>query len=137
MDDGFIKELTPDEIKMATIQFMGQHLTGEMKELNKNIIGQSATLRSLSLDPVKVLQTVPSDRAPSYANVVNAGINLQAPTNIPYMQPVQQPVVNQPQPQVDPNQLELDFSSSNLAKSIFDRLEAIDRKIEKLLQQTT
>ena len=41
--DEFLKELSPEEIKLATIQFMGQHLTGEMKELNKNIVGESST----------------------------------------------------------------------------------------------
>jgi len=126
MEDTF-RELTPEEIKLATIQFMGQHLTGEMKELNKNIIGESATLRSLSIDPLKVIQTIPGDKRP-YATTVNAGINI-APNAIHHPIPVQQ----SQQPTVDPNQLEFDFGKSNLANSILDRLDSLSSKLDKVI----
>jgi len=125
--DEFLKELSPEEIKLATIQFMGQHLTGEMKELNKNIVGESSTLRSLNIDPVKVLQTVPG-RGQPYATAVNAGINL--PSQPIHHIPVQQaPVVAQP----DPNQLEFNFSSSGFTNSFLEKIDAINSKLEKII----
>jgi len=132
MDDTF-KALTPEEIKMAALQFMGQHLTGDLKELNRNIIGQNATLRGMTLDPAHVLNSVPGvPSAPAVVNhvpiqqpmhtVVNAGINMQQPlTPIPVQQ------------QSDPNQLEFNFESSPLSKQIFDLIDRMDRKLDKLI----
>jgi hypothetical protein len=132
MDDTF-KELTPEEIKLAALQFMGQHLTGDLKELNRNIIGQNATLRGMTLDPAHVLNSVPGAlSAPAVVNhvpiqqpmhtVVNAGINMQQPlTPIPVQQ------------QSDPNQLEFNFESSPLSKQIFDLIDRMDRKLDKLI----
>jgi hypothetical protein len=118
-------ELTPDDIKLATLQFMGQHLTGEVKELNRNIIGQSSTLKGVALNPVEVLKTVPSSQHVP-ATVVNAGINVNC--NAPILTPQLQPTVIN-----DPDQLEFDFNNCNYAKLIFERLDVIDVKITKLV----
>ena len=127
MDDTF-RELSPEEIKLATIQFMGQHLTGEMKELNKNIVGESSTLRSLSIDPVKVLQTVPGDNGRPFANVVNAGVNIPQQRFVPVQQPVQVQPIQQPVP--DPNQLEFDFAKQ---ASLLERIDSINSKLDKII----
>lgn len=125
------KSLSPEEIKLATLQFMGQHLSSEIKELNNNLVSQSATLRNLSMDPNKVLNTIPSRAPNTYSTTVNAGINVveTPPVNAvpPAVVAVQSPIVN------DPNQLEFDFNNSNYAKLIFDRLDSIDRKLSKLI----
>lgn len=126
------KALTPEEIKLATVQFMGQHLTGEMKELNKNIIGESATLRGLTIDPMKVINSVGGSSP--YATAVNAGINVQRPQPQPQPQPAS--IVNiqpsSPQTVNDPDQLTFDFEKTSYAKSIFDRLDAINSKLERI-----
>jgi len=126
------RSLSPEEIKLATLQFMGQHLSSEIKELNNNLVSKSATLSNLSMDPNRVLNTIPSSAPNTYSTTVNAGINVtqpQVPVNLAPAAAVvvQSPIVN------DPNQLEFDFNSSNYAKLIFDRLDSIDRKLSKLI----
>jgi hypothetical protein len=125
------KALTPEEIKIATLQFMGQHLTGEMKELNKNIIGESSTLRGMTIDPVKVINSI---AGPPNANIVNAGININKDISIQNgIQTRQVSIPFQPLQQVeDPNQLTFDFEKSSYAKSIFDHLDAINNKLIRI-----
>ena len=67
------REISPDEAKYFALQFMGQHLTADLRELNKNIISQNQTLQGMTLDPVRVINTVPTSRS----NTVNPGINTQ------------------------------------------------------------
>lgn len=125
------KELSPEEIKMATLQFMGQHLTGDLKVLDQHIVSKNRTLQGATIDPVRVLNTIPSPHGP-YANVVNAGVNIQhqpQPINI-------QPQVNNtppPAPSVtDPNQLEFTFKQTDV-DDIFNKIDRIESKIDKLL----
>jgi len=122
------KQLTPDEQRLALLQFMGQHLTGDLKELDQNLISRSASLKGMVIDPVQLVKSIPSNNTPPVATVVNAGINVGA------QQPVQ--MVQQPAQQVpynDPNQLEFDFNNCNYAKLIFDKLDSLDKKVDKLL----
>ena len=122
------KEVSPDEQRLALLQFMGQHLTGDLKELDKNMVSGSASLKGMSIDPIQLLQSMPKNSASQTTNVVNAGINVLAPDQPTHaVQTTQQQV-----PFNDPNQLEFDFNNSNYAKLIFDRLESIDNKINKI-----
>jgi len=131
------ERLTPEELKLTALQFMGQHLTGDLKELNKNIVSQNRTLQGMTLNPAAVINTIapghqvsrPPQHNP-YANVVNAGIN--AGNSAPIQIQQQAPQVTNT-PQHDPNQLEFDFNNSNLAKQIFDKLESICTKLEKVI----
>jgi hypothetical protein len=125
------KELTPEEIRLATIQFMGQHLTGDLKVLDQHITNKTTSLQGLTIDPLRVINTIPGSQNP-VANVVNAGINIA------------QPHINNIQPQhnlnvqtieavkSDPNQLEFDFDSSPYSKQIFEQLDRIERKLDTL-----
>ena len=123
------KEVSPDEQRLALLQFMGQHLTGDLKELDKNMVSGSASLKGMSIDPIQLLQSMPKNSASQNTNVVNAGINVLAPDQPTHaVQTTQQQV-----PFNDPNQLEFDFNNSNYAKLIFDRLESIDNKFNKIL----
>lgn len=92
----FPQDISPEEIKMMTLQFMGQHLTGDLKELSRNIISENQTLKGMTIDPVKVINSVPSKNP--YATAVNAGINVQhqRPINIQPSAPPPNPVVNIP-----------------------------------------
>lgn len=117
------RDVSPEEAKFFALQFMGQHLTGDLKELNKNIVSQNQTLQGMTLDPVRVINTIPGSPV---KNTVNAGINIQR--SIPqHLLPAEEaPISN------DPNQLEFSFKQTDL-DTIFDRLERIDNKISKLI----
>lgn len=121
------KELTPEEIKLATIQFMGQHLTGDLKVLDQHITNKTTTLQGLTIDPLRVINTIPSTQNP-VATVVNAGINTVQPQHSLNIQTVEtvETVKN------DPNQLEFDFDSSPYSKQIFEQLDRIERKLDVL-----
>lgn len=119
------RDVSSEEAKYYALQFMGQHLTGDLKELNKNIISQNQTLQGMTLDPVRVLNTIPGSPVPA-RNVVNAGINTQAPVSQPVQPIVNNTILN------DPNQLEFSFKQTDL-DTIFDRLERIDSKVNKLI----
>lgn len=121
------KELSPEEIKMATLQFMGQHLTGDLKVLDQHIVSKNRTLQGVTIDPVRVLNTIPGSQNP-YANVVNAGINVQPTHNTP---PVQPPPPQQP-PISDPDQLEFQFKQTDI-DDIYNKIDRIDSKIDRLL----
>lgn len=88
----FPQDMSPEEIKMMTLQFMGQHLTGDLKELSRNIISENQTLKGMTIDPVKVINSVPN-RTP-YATTVNAGINVQPQRPINIQPNIPPPVVN-------------------------------------------
>ena len=118
------KELTPEEIRLATIQFMGQHLTGDLKVLDQHITNKTTSLQGLTIDPLRVINTIPNSQSP-VANVVNAGINIPQPQHSLNVQTVE--VVKN-----DPNQLEFDFDSSPYSKQIFEQLDRIERKLDTL-----
>lgn len=76
------REPTPEEIKLATLAFMGQHVTGELRELEKNMVSKNRTCTGATLNPVNILRTIPSTGPVSQpvspiSNVVNAGVNIQ------------------------------------------------------------
>ena len=125
------REVSPEEAKMLTLQFMGQHLTGDLKQLDQHIIQKNPTLQGVTFDPNKILNSVPIQQQP--ANVVNAGlnieqslqpINIQTVSTLPQVQPIPR----------DPNQLEFDFDNCSYSKTIFERLDNMDRKLSQLLE---
>jgi len=125
------KELTPEEIKLATIQFMGQHLTGDLKMLDQHITNKTNTLQGLTIDPLKVINTIPGSQNP-VANVVNAGVNISLPhINV---QP-QQPELQVQTVQNDPNQLEFNFENSPYSKQIFDAIDRMERKLDRVIDE--
>jgi len=120
--------LTPDQLKMLTLQFMGQHLTGELKELDKNLVAKNSTLQGMVLDPNAVLNSIPSQSvAPQ-----------QTPPQLSVQQPILQvhesiPTVTQlttaASSLIDQNQLEFSFETSPLSERIFDILQRIEKKL--------
>ena len=114
------RELTPEEIKLTTIQFLGQHLTGELKELDRNIVSRNQTFQGNTIDAMSILRTIPTDQKPTavmqpepqpFATTVNAGINIhQTPTHLPI-------------PPVEDSQ-------------IFSLLKRIEQKIDTLLNKS-
>lgn len=130
MSDDLFRDPTPAEAQMAVLQFMGQHLTGELKELERNLVSRNNTLNGMTLRPEAVMQSVaqvtgpvtPQPVAPSPVNVLQPVAAVPTPTVI---QPVEQ--------QLDPNQLELNFNSSPYTERVFDKLELLERKIASII----
>lgn len=125
----FNDNLSPEELKMLTIQFMGQHLTGELKELDKNLISKTNTLRGVDLNPHAIINsisnTVPQQQAPvQQAPVPSIGTIV---TPVAQAQPA--PVVVTAQPAIDQDQLEFSFETSPLSQRIFESLERIEKKL--------
>lgn len=120
----------PDELKLLTLQFIGQHVSSSMKAIDQAIISPNNNLKATPLNAKAIIDTIPSSNNPNkYTTTVNAGINVEKIFK-PQVQPTETNVV-----QNDPNQLEFDFNNCNYAKLIFDRLDSIDRKLSKLLDK--
>jgi hypothetical protein len=124
------REVSPEEAKMLTLQFMGQHLTGELKQLDQHIIQKNPTLQGVTIDPNKILNSVPAQQP---TNVVNAGLNIEHTVQPINIQTASTPVL-QAQTVRDPNQLEFDFDNCSYSKTIFERLDSMDRKLTQILE---
>jgi hypothetical protein len=126
MSDTF-RDISSDELKSVMLNFMGQNM-GELKKLDNYIVSKNQTLQGVTLDPHKVLNSI----APPAAAPQPPAFNLtpqQAPVlNAPVAAPAVVPA------QGDPNQLEFNFDSSPYSKLIFDRLDTIDRRLEKIIE---
>lgn len=135
MSDDLFREPTPAEAQLAVLQFMGQHLTGELKELERNLISRNNTLNGMTLQPEAVMRSVAQVTGPAAIEQIAPP---QAVQQQPVPQPIQQPVVQQPaatpmpQAVVDPNQLELNFNTSPYTERVFDKLESLERKLAVL-----
>lgn len=81
------RELTPEEVKLATIQFMGQHLTGDLKVLDRHLVAKNRTCQGMTINPTEIVNSIgPSN--PMHT-VVNAGINVNSHV---HQAPIQQPL---------------------------------------------
>jgi hypothetical protein len=119
------RDVSPDEAKLITLQFLGQNVMGEVKEIDKNIIDRNRNLQGLTIQPHDILNSIPGTTRAQQVQPVPQYIQ-QQPQHIPAPVPVPQ------QPQGDPNQLEFNFDNSATAQKIFDRIDTILRKIETL-----
>jgi len=127
-EEVFSDVTNPDELKLLTLQFIGQHVSSSMKAIDQAIISPNNNLRASNINAKAIIDTIPSSNNPNkYTTTVNAGINVE--------KMFKQPAQVEPQIQKDPNQLEFDFNNCNYAKLIFDRLDSIDRKLSKLLDK--
>ena len=115
---------------------MGQHLTGDLKELDKNLVSKNNTLQGMILNPEAVLKSIPAPQHHQQAPLPQPAITFQTAeqqhTNVvtsPHI--IHNVPVNQ-QPQVDRNQLEFNFETSPLSARIFDTLERIEKKLISL-----
>jgi len=148
-----IREVSGDEAKYLALQFLGQNL-GEMKELDKNIVSSLKPITS-SINPDSIVQSIPRVQqqpqpipaAPVTAAPVTVSVPLEqaAPVSAPgpvvipslasLQTPAAQPVTQQAAPTYNnPNQLELNFNESPYSVRIFERLEAIDKKLNTLIE---
>jgi hypothetical protein len=128
------REPTPEEVKNAVLQFMGQNI-GELKQLDTHIIAKNATLQGLALQPQSILNTVEQALGPS----APPPQPVQTITSLP----VQQLTVTIPAPQealnvaptlaTDPNQLELNFNTSPYTESVFESLKKLENKMGTVL----
>jgi hypothetical protein len=134
------RELSSYELKMLTLQFMGQHL-GEMKELDKNIVSGLRPVAG-SLNPEAIINAI----GPSTPPLPSPVLQPQQPP-ITYAAPVQQavqqpspigvaPVVltAAPQAEVDPNQLEFNFNSNPYTVRVFEKIESLETKLNRVVE---
>lgn len=135
------KELSPEEVKLTTLQFIGQNLAGPLKELDNFIVTKNSTLQGKTIDPVRVLKTIPTEQtSPPLATVVNAGINVSRPINtvpqagddIEYKKVSQQ---NNILSQHDSQQLEFDFDKRAKYSDILDALNDIKSRLFRIEQR--
>lgn len=118
--------LTPEEIKLTTLQFIGQNLSGPLKELESFIVNKNPTLQGKTLDPVNIINKIPSSQQPPpLATTVNAGINISQP-DLPSLQPSYN-IINS-----DNNQLEFDFEKKARYNDILDALNSIKTKLSRI-----
>jgi hypothetical protein len=135
-----IRDVTGDEARLLAIQFLGQNL-GEMKELDKHIVSSLKPIAP-AINPTAMVSSIPVSHAPVQ----------QQPSQQPVQQfvlppvapiPTPQPVIEQPvlavttsieQQVVDPNQLELNFNASPYTERVFDKIEAIERKLSNIAE---
>lgn len=138
-----IREVTGEEAKLLALQFLGQNL-GEMKELDKNIVSSLKPIAN-TINPNAMLQSIPqgmhiSQPAPQPVIQHPAAVattRAAEPIVIPSLVSLQPSIVNTPQqntPNIDPNQLELNFNESPYSEQIFNKLEALERKLDKFLE---
>jgi len=114
------KDLSPEEIKMITLQFMGQHLTGDLKQLESHMISKTTSLQGMTIDPAKVINSIPAQAttvaapAPEVVSSINAQVKHQ----------------NQP---VAPAQIRFsDVANSNPDK-LFLKLDEINTKLSQII----
>lgn len=128
--------LTPDQIKMLTLQFMGQHLTGDLKELDKNLVAKNQTLQGMVLDPTAVLNSIPASTPLQHQPILQPSIEVHQPTpgempqqvvTVPAAVVQQQYKANETP--ANTNQLEFNFETSPLSVQIFEALERIEKKL--------
>ena len=124
------EELSSEDLKMTALQFIGQNLSGPLKELDSFIISKNPTLQGKTLDPHKIINSIPgSMQSPVATNVVNAGLNVQQhPVQQQYITPH---VVVEPF-QKDDNQLEFDFEKKARYSDILDALVDIKTKLSRI-----
>jgi len=126
------EELSPEELKMTALQFIGQNLSGPLKELESCIVTKNPTLQGKTIDPLKIVNSIPAPQRPSpIATTVNAGININTPRAT--LQPEQittyiTPVDNN----IDNNQLEFDFERKAKYSDILDALDSIKIKLDRI-----
>jgi|694.fasta_scaffold00081_47 hypothetical protein len=135
--DTFNDNLSPDELKYLTLQFMGQNM-GELKELDKNLITKTNTLNGMVLNPHAVLNSIappaPSQQIQHVPQIENVPV-----TQHPQLTPIAVPSLPVPvtTQEKDKNQLEFDFNNNPYTIQVFERIESIEKKIETILKLQT
>ena len=119
-------EISAEDLKMLTLQFMGQHLTGDLKSLEQNIISKNNTLQGMVLDPAAIINSIPAAQSqpPPQVPQLNADFVQRAPAP---QQISPAPVIAQLTAPVDQNQLEFSFDTSPLSERIFESLQRIKK----------
>jgi len=134
------REPTPEEAQFAVLQFMGQHLTGDLKMLESNLVSRNQTLNGMTIRPENVLKSVaqalPNNVTPAptvqetHVQHVLQPIPVPQPA-LPLLEPVivQQQAPVQVEPALDKDQLEFNFNSSPYTVEVFDALKRIEDRL--------
>lgn len=129
------REPTPAEVQMTVLQFMGQHLTGDLKELDRNLVSRNNTLAGMTLNPDNVIRSIPVPQPPQAltppVQQLPPVVHPQVPATVVPTQ-ILAPEVSQP-PATDQNQLEFNFNSSPYTERVFEKLESLERKLQSII----
>ena len=135
-----IRDVTGDEARLLAIQFLGQNL-GEMKELDKQIVSSLKPLAG-AINPTAMVSSIPVLHAPVQQHPPQQPVQQFVPPPVA-LESTPQPVIEQPilavtvpveQQTVDSNQLELNFNLSPYTERVFDKIEAIERKLSTIAE---
>lgn len=134
------REPTPEEIKLATIQFIGQNL-GAIKDLDNRLIDKNHTLQGMTINPTAVVNSIPAPNRPNHFAPQHHGVVVEQHAAHRPAPAVQQPAQVAPVSE-DPNQLTFDFDNSATAEKIYNivdkllvKFESLDNKLNKILSK--
>ena len=121
--------VNPMEDAMAIRSLFGS-IHNELNEVNKHLVDQSSNLQAKNVDKSVMDRDI--------LNLVGRNPQQQQNGQVhqhPQPQPQQQQFIPQeapPQPQIDPNQLELNFDDSVTAIKIYNKLDDLETKMIRL-----
>ena len=137
------REPTPEEAQFAVLQFMGQHLTGDLKMLESNLVSRNQTLNGMTISPENVLrsvaQAVPPSSSPQPPPVpAPVAIEPITPIALPIEQPqlIQLETINvapaapiKVESLPDKDQLEFNFNNNPYTVDVFEALKRIEDRL--------
>jgi len=148
-----MNDVSGEEARLLALQFLGMNL-GEMKELDKNIVSGLKPVAG-SINPHAMVNSIainsppPQPQAPAPAPVhIPTPVGVAPAVVTPAPGPVIIPslaslngitatpiVAATPQPQQisDQNQLELNFNTSPYTESVFEKLDLLERKLNRVI----
>lgn len=133
----------PMDDAMAFKALLGSVASEFHQNVNENMVAESTSLKKI--DPRRILEKGVSEIMGQQRNDPHLPPEIQQPQPIPQPIPQPQPQTNgapvpqvqiqpelPPQPQEDPNQLTLNFDNTATAQDIFNKLDNLEAKLNKL-----
>ncbi|NBO99812.1 MAG: hypothetical protein EBU90_06750 [Proteobacteria bacterium] len=101
------RDISPQEAQLIALQFMGQAVSGEMKELDKNIVNRTNQLQGTNLNVKNILSSIGSIQQPASPppamNSQPQVVNLPVAAPVPHFTPttVNSDILNKISSQLD------------------------------------
>ena len=122
-------ELSPQELQQTLIGFLGNTYK-EVAQIDNHIVQPNQTLRPIKKGFQDLAQRVIDETVrPNFTQHAPQYVQQNVPQYVP--QNIQQ-FPQQTIPQGDPNQLEFSFDNSVTAKTIFNKLEELEKRIKRI-----
>lgn len=121
-------ELSPQELQRTLIGFLGNTYK-QVAQIDNYLIEPNQTLRPIKKGFQDLAQRVIDETVRPSSPQPPQYVQQHVPQHVP--QNIIQPQ-NTLQPQKDPNQLEFSFDNSVTAKTIFNKLEELEKRIKRV-----